>query len=246
MSTSNWLPVVGASAGGVVAAALILLLLKLRRSKLAFLWRMKQVANVDNKMLDAVLGSWTKKRQTRRLGRELADALPMLVRRTRSGRVPLEVIQFAARKAEGKLLCAVFEKVLDRFSVGVSLEEGLRSAYEDYPHPLFYRFISALQFSREVGGDPVHGLAALQEIDRRRRQLAAQITEESAEAKFSALLVAGLPVFVCIYALRVHPEMLHPLFHTSAGRLAMVYAVCSWLLGLGYLQWTLASMREEW
>ncbi len=180
------------------------------------------------------------------MGDQLVDALPMLVRQARSGRVPLEVVKCAATRADGPLLRRVFSDALDRFEVGVSLEDALWDSYKGIQHPIFYRFISALQFSRQSGGDLSHSLAALEEIARRRRRLAAEAAEESAEARYSALVVACLPLGVAGFALVTRPEMLEPLLHSVPGRAALIYGICSWVAGLLYIYWTLTSVKGGW
>ncbi len=180
---------------------------------------------------------WMHRRMMIRFGRELAEDLPLLVRCARSGYLPLELVQAGAREAEGAMVRSTFERVLDRFGVGVGLEEALWTAHDEIPQPLFRRFICALQFARESGGDIAHSLSALAEIVRSRKTMRAETREESAEARYSAILVAVLPVLIAGYISVVRPGMMVPLVATPAGRTALVYAVLSWVAGVIYLYW---------
>lgn len=185
-------------------------------------------------------------RRAARFGRELAVDLPVLVRSARSGSVPLEIVRVGAREAEGILVRRVFTSVFDRFGVGMGLEDALWIAYERFPHPLFHRFISAMQLGRQSGSDLAYSLSALAEVVRSRELLLSQVREESAEARYSAILVAALPAFIAVYTLVMRPEMLSPLLETSVGRVALVYAAFSWTAGLIYMRWVLTSIRGGW
>lgn len=188
---------------------------------------------------------WLHRRMMIRFGRELAENLPLLVRCARSGYVPLELVHAGAREAEGAMVRSTFERVLDRFGVGVSLEEALWKAHDEMPQPLFRRFICALQFARESGGDIAHSLSALAEIVRSRKALQAETREESAEARYSAVLVAVLPVAIAFYVSLVRPGMMAPLLGTSAGRTALTYAVLSWGAGVMYLYWIISTSEGD-
>lgn len=192
-----------------------------------------------------LLRRWMHRRMMTRFGNELARDLPLLVRCARSGYVPLELVQAGAREADGATVRSTFGRVLDRFGVGMSLEEALWRAHDEMPHPLFRRFICALQFARESGGDTAHSLSALAETVRSRQALQAETREESAEARYSAVLVGVLPVAITIYVSLVRPGMMLPLVETATGRTALVYAVLSWLTGITYLYWVISSAEGD-
>ncbi len=186
------------------------------------------------------------KRRIAQFGRELEAALPILTRCARSGYLPLDMLRETASKANGQHVKRVFRSVISAFEVGMGLESSLWRAYEFYPHPLFARLISALEFSRQTGGDPAFSLGAIYEISRSRETLRGEVREETAEARLSAILVAGLPLLTVAYALITRPDMLTPLLTYSVGRLALGYAVTSWVMGLVYLYLTLRRAEEGW
>ena len=213
-------------------------------------WRPFRIAREGGSVLQrraaGFLAELGRGRRAARFGRELAADLPVLVRSARSGSVPLEVVRVGAREAEGVLVRRVFGSVFDRFGVGMGLEESLWVAHEAFPHPLFHRFISAVQLGRQSGSDLAYSLSALAEVVRSRELLLSQVREESAEARYSAILVAALPAFIAVYTLVMRPEMLSPLLETSVGRVALVYAALSWTVGLIYMRWVLTSIRGGW
>lgn len=189
---------------------------------------------------------WMRRRVVERFGHQLAEDLPALVRCARSGYVPLEIVRFAGTHADGPLVRRVFRRAADRFGVGVGLEAALWRAYEEMPHPVFFRFISALQLARQSGGDAAPSLEALADLVRSNAMLRRELDEESAEARYSAVLVAALPPVIGAYTLAVHPEMLSPLLDAPAGRMAAAYAALSWVAGLLFLRRTLSSGEEDW
>jgi len=189
---------------------------------------------------------WIRRRRLDQFGDELAEELPMLVRCARSGYVPLEIIRFAAVEADSLLVSEVFSDVCDNFAIGVGLEDALWKVYEEMPHPLFFRFITALQFARSSGGDASASLEALADLVRSQKLLKREIREESTEARYSAILVAALPIVLTVYTVATSPEMLHPLLNTANGKTMLGYAIISWFIGLLYLRRSLNFGKGDW
>ncbi len=231
-------------AGGLVALAVVWVSVPLARR-----WDRVRSLGMNwyrNSRADARVRRWIRRRTVEQFGQQLGEDLPMLVRCARSGYVPLEIVRFAAQNADGPLVREVFCRAADRFGVGVGLEDALWRAYEQMQHPLFFRFISALQFARQSGGDAAPSLEALGDLVRSQNLLRGELEEESAEARYSALLVAALPVVIACYTYVVHPDMLAPLVTAPAGRMAAAYAAVSWTAGLLYLRRILSTEEGDW
>ncbi len=173
-----------------------------------------------------------RRRERERMGAELEENMPMFMRRARAGRTVLEVIRSGAREARGSILVRELGTVLDAYAVGVPLETALRESYERLPDPTYGRFITALALSRETGGELGHGLGALERVVRERRELRARIGEETAEARYSAIIVACIPLAAAAFGLLGRGDMLTPLFEVGFGRAALAAAGSAWILGI--------------
>ncbi|MFO7941152.1 MAG: type II secretion system F family protein, partial [Bacillota bacterium] len=97
---------------------------------------------------------------------------------------------------------------------------------------IYGRFITAMSLARETGGDLAHGLSALERIVRERRELRSRVREETAEARYSAIIVAAIPLGAAIYGVWGRAEMMGPLLLEPVGRAALFFAVASWFCGL--------------
>ncbi len=173
-----------------------------------------------------------RRRRTSRMARQMEDNLSMLARRARSGRTPLDLIRLAADGGQGTVFREEFARVLGDYSVGVPLGAALRESYRRVPDPIYGRFITAMSLARETGGDLAHGLSALESIVRERRELRSRVREETAEARYSAIIVAAIPLGAAIYGVWGRAEMMGPLLLEPVGRAALFFAVASWFCGL--------------
>ena len=178
---------------------------------------------------------WSTRRRRARVRRMAADmegSLPALRRRARAGKTPLELVRAGAEEAHGPVLREELRRVLGDYSVGVSLGSALRASHRRTPERTYGRFVAALELARETGGDLAHGLAALERVVREGRELRGRVREETAEARYSALIVAAIPLGIAAYGFWGRASVIGPLLTSYAGRLALLYAGASWMVGV--------------
>ncbi|MFP4200708.1 MAG: type II secretion system F family protein [Clostridia bacterium] len=185
-----------------------------------------------------------RRRRTSQMARQFEDNLSMLARRARSGRNPLELIRLAKDQGQGGVFREEFSRVLGDYSVGTPLGTALRESHRRVPDPVYGRFITAMSLARETGGDLAHGLSALEGIVRERRELRSRVREETAEARYSAIIVAAIPLGAAVYGLWARPDMMRPLLAEPVGRAALFFAVASWFCGLFAIRFILARAEE--
>ena len=170
--------------------------------------------------------------RVRRMAADMEEILPALRRRARAGKTPLDLVRLGAEEGRGSVLRAELQRVLGDYSVGVSLGSALEASYERTPDPTYGRFVAALELARETGGDLAHGLTALARVVREGRELRARVREETAEARYSAVIVAAIPLATAAYGLWGRSSVIQPLLTSPTGRLALLYAGVSWMLGV--------------
>ena len=92
-------------------------------------------------------------------------------------------------------------------------------------------FVTSLLIQRETGGNLSEVLGGLASLIRDRVALRGQVDTLTAEPKFSGRVLALMPV-VGFFALSwLNPSMMTPMLHSSTGRMLMIYAVSSVVVG---------------
>jgi tight adherence protein B len=92
-------------------------------------------------------------------------------------------------------------------------------------------FVTALIIQRESGGNLSEVLTNLTTLIRDRVALHGQIDTLTAEPKMGARILACLPVIVFFLMAAMNREFMNVMFVTPGGRMAMMYAVGSVIVG---------------
>ena len=93
-------------------------------------------------------------------------------------------------------------------------------------------FVSAVNISREVGGNLADTLATLAETLRRRLIMENKVKALTAQGRLQGIVMALLPVFLIGYLTLMYEETMQPMFHSWHGYL--VIAICVVMEYLGY------------
>ena len=93
-------------------------------------------------------------------------------------------------------------------------------------------FVSAVQISREVGGNLAESLTILAETLRRRLIMEGKVKALTAQGRLQGIVMAMLPVAMVGFLAFAYPETMRPMFHTPVGW--AVIAVCAVMEYLGY------------
>ncbi len=203
----------------------------------------ESVASTRERWMD-VASKRARRRRLVGMAADMEENLSMLVRRARSGKPSLELIRAAADEGRGTVLAPEMRRVLADYSVGVSLGHALRKSHERVPEAIYGKFISAVALSGETGGDLSHGLSALERVVRERRELRGRVREETAQARYSAIIVAAIPAAAAAYGLWGRMATIDPLLSTPVGRTALVMAASSWALGILFIRRILGRAEE--
>lgn len=133
--------------------------------------------------------------------------------------------------------------VLAEYRVGRPLEECLAAWGQRRRSQDLMFLAQALAIHRDSGGDLVLMLSNLAETLRERRILRLELAAKTSEARLTAAVLIGMVPLLAVYLAIFHPATLLPLLHHPLGRLGLIYAVVSWLLG-AYLSGRLVRLPE--
>lgn len=141
-------------------------------------------------------------------------------------------LPMALRHASGNgRLGARLRQAVEAYDLGASLEDALQSvlAPEGDEGQAVAR---VFQVHGRTGGQLAPMLVVMAEALERRRLVHREMAARSAEARYSAALLASLPPLLLLGLSRWAPAMAEPLWRTGIGHAALLYAGVSWALGV--------------
>ena len=174
---------------------------------------------------------WMRQRRIDRIQEQLPDGLLMLAGSMKAG------VGFGpameAMVADGMPpLAQELALVLREQRMGVKTEEALDHFAERVPVQDVKLFVSAVQISREVGGNLAESLTILAETLRRRLIMEGKVKALTAQGRLQGIVMAMLPVAMVSFLAFAYPETMRPMFHTPIGW--TVIAICVVMEYLGY------------
>ncbi|MCP9450340.1 MAG: type II secretion system F family protein [Nitrospira sp.] len=175
---------------------------------------------------------WKQRQRLRRIREQLPDALDVMARALRAGHaVPASLAMVVEESADP--LRREFALAVEDMRFGKSLPDALKglAARVDAEEARFW--VTCLLIQRETGGSLPQMLDEVSRLIRARMEFAAKVQAVSAEARFSAVVLAGLPVVLAGLIFLINPDYLSPLWTDPLGQGLAITALA--LMGCGVL-----------
>lgn len=173
---------------------------------------------------------WMKDRRLSRFERQLPQALELISRAMRAGHafsVGLKIVgDESADPIKGE-----FQRVYDEVSMGVALPQALENLNDRVGLMDVRFFVTSVIVQRETGGNLAEIIDSLASLIRKRFELQLKVKALSAEARFSAFILFGLPLFVGLALYQMNPEYLGLLFTDPMGQRMTSAGVVLMLMG---------------
>jgi len=125
-----------------------------------------------------------------------------------------------------------FKKVIEELALGSALEEALHNLGRRVPLIDLKFFITGLILQRQTGANLMGVLENLSLLMRERLSLAARMKAHTAQQRFSAGLLCGLPLVVALAMWFLKPEYIRLLYLDPTGSKFLTYAIVSELVGI--------------
>jgi tight adherence protein B len=125
-----------------------------------------------------------------------------------------------------------FKKVIEELALGSPLEEALHSLGRRVPLIDLKFFITGLILQRQTGANLVGVLENLSLLMRERLSLAAKMKAHTAQQRFSAGLLCGLPLVVALAMWFLKPEYIRLLYQDPTGSKFLTAAIIMELVGI--------------
>jgi tight adherence protein B len=189
-------------------------------------------------LLPVILGSLPffsiylkKNRRMQKFGRQLPDALDLIVRALKAGHAFSSGIRMVADEFDDPV-GPEFAKTMDEINFGVGVPEALINLSNRVDCPDLKFFVISVIIQRETGGNLAEVLENISHLIRERFKLQGRIRVLSAEGKFSAIVLVALPFVVCFTLLLVNPGFLKPLYTDPAGKVMIAAAIIMMSMGI--------------
>ncbi|HSB45697.1 MAG TPA: type II secretion system F family protein [Nitrospira sp.] len=160
---------------------------------------------------------WLKSQRMAMFERQLPEALELVSRALKAGHafsVGLKLVGDEAADPIG----VEFRRVFDEVSMGVSLPEALQNMTDRLDCVDLRFFVTSVLVQRETGGNLAEIIDSLAGLIRRRFELQLKVRALSAEGRFSAIILFGLPFVVGGALYIMNPEYMSTLFTDPIGK----------------------------
>ncbi len=162
---------------------------------------------------------------------QLPDAIDLFTRTMRAGHNLHSGLETIATETIDPVRME-FKKLMEELALGSQVEPALHSLGKRIPLIDLKFFITSLILQRQTGANMVAVLENLSMLVRERLNMAAKLKAHTAQQRFSAGLLCGLPVVVGIGFWILKPEYMRLLWTDPVGSKFFTYAIISEIIGI--------------
>jgi tight adherence protein B len=170
-------------------------------------------------------------RRLHRFEEQLPDAIDLFTRTMRAGHNIHSGLETMANETLDPVKME-FRKVMEELALGSPLEPTLHNLGARVPIIDLKFFITGLILQRQTGANMVAVLENLATLVRERLNMAAKLKAHTAQQRFSAGLLCGMPIVVAIGFWILKPEYIRLLYTDPVGSKFLTYAIISECVGI--------------
>ncbi len=170
----------------------------------------------------ASLSPWERIRQGR-FREQLPDSLTMLASSVRAGHTLLQAFEQLGREAPAPS-AAAFVTLVREIGLGAPQDEALERLARRYPSEEIDLVVTAVSVQDQVGGSLARVLDSISHTLRERARIAADVSALTAQQRYSAYILAVLPIAVGAVLTLVGPDYMAPLYEPGPLRIALAVA----------------------
>lgn len=171
------------------------------------------------------------KKRTMKLVELLPDSLELMSRSLQAGLGLNDAFRLVAEEMPMPI-AAEFGRVCEEVRFGRDYREAFEKMMMRNPGVFDLRLmVSSILLQRETGGNLIEILENIASTIRSRFSFYAKVRAMTAEAKFSAIILGGLPIAVTAMLAISSPDYLKPLFNDPLGKLILLACAVSYGTG---------------
>ncbi|MEO8593080.1 MAG: type II secretion system F family protein [Candidatus Solibacter sp.] len=170
-------------------------------------------------------------RRLKKFEEQLPDAIDLFTRTMRAGHNIHSGLETIATETSDPVKME-FKKLMEELALGSQVEPALHALGKRVPLIDLKFFITSLILQRQTGANMVAVLENLSMLVRERLNMAAKLKAHTAQQRFSAALLCGLPFVVGLGFWILKPDYIRLLWTDPTGVKFFTYAICSELVGI--------------
>lgn len=170
------------------------------------------------------------KKRLKKFEKQLPDALVMLSGSLRAG-ASLSIALDNLIKESPAPLSQEFGIFTRERKLGVDMDTAVANMEKRIPLEDLYMCFSALQISREVGGNLAETLESLAETLRRKLAMEGKIDSLTSQGKLQGVVMSSLPLLLMIALMKIEPTSMGLMFSTKLGWMVFAMIVVMQILG---------------
>jgi tight adherence protein B len=172
-----------------------------------------------------------KKRRMQRFEAQLPEAMELMARALKAGHAFSGALKMVVEEM-GEPIAEEFNKTIGEINFGVEVPEALKNLSLRVDCPDLRFFVISVIIQRETGGNLAEILENIGYLIRERFKLHGRIRVLSAEGKFSAVVLIGLPFLVASIIAIINPDYIGTLITDPIGNVLVIVAVIMMFLGI--------------
>ena len=172
-----------------------------------------------------------KSRRVERFHAQLPEAMELMARALKAGHAFPGGLKMVADEMDDPI-GGEFNKTLSEINLGVDVTTALKNFVDRVDCADLRFFVISVILQRETGGNLAEILENIASLIRERFKLHGRIRVLSAEGRFSAIVLIGIPIFVAIALAFVNPEYIRVLLTDPFGNLLVGFAISLMALGV--------------
>ncbi len=167
-----------------------------------------------------------------KLVEQLPDSLELMSRALSAGLGLSDAFRLVAEEMPMPI-AAEFGRVQEEVRFGRDYREAFEKMLDRNPGVFDLRiFVSSVMLQRDTGGNLIEILENIADTIRSRFLFDAKLSAMTAEAKFSALILGSLPLFVVMILIFTNPDYLRPLIETTPGNIVIGSCIMLYVFGI--------------
>jgi tight adherence protein B len=172
-----------------------------------------------------------KNRRMQKFEAQLPEAMELMARALKAGHAFSGALKMVIEEMD-EPIAEEFNKTIGEINFGVDVPEALKNLSLRVDCPDLRFFVISVIIQRETGGNLAEILENIAYLIRERFKLHGRIRVLSAEGKFSAVVLIGLPFLVASVIAIINPEYIGTLITDPVGNILVVAAIFMMFLGV--------------
>lgn len=172
--------------------------------------------------------------RNRKFQKQLLLLIPLLSSMLRTGH-SLEKSFSEAKKTIGAPMSEEIQFMLNEMKLGSTLEKSIEKLVTRFYSENLLTLSHAIMISRKLGTSLTEAMDHISESILQKEKLKQQIYSLTSQGRMQAYVAVCMPFFIGLALKFISPDYFSPLFHTSIGKIAVAYGICSIMFGLFWI-----------